>query len=148
MGGKGGQEKKRREEKMGENEKRRGRQKTFCCGVHTQTLSLSLTVHLVLQAVHEGPAGPRGDEVDGVGVHLLLGGVVRPLPSGGELAGRVQLLGSLMGRALPLQGREETSGETDGAKEVGTTGIRQVSGVPIPGPQGHPALHVSLLQHT
>lgn len=46
--------------------------------------------------------GPRGDEVDRVGVQFLLGGVVGPLPAGGELSGGEELLGSFVGRTLPL----------------------------------------------
>lgn len=60
------------------------------------------TKHLVLQTVDEGTAGPRGDEVHRVGVQFLLGGVVGPLPAGGELSRSEELLGPFVGRTLPL----------------------------------------------
>jgi len=65
----------------------------------------SLTKHLVLQAVNKGPAGPWGDEVDGVCVQFLLRSVVGPLPARGELSRREEFLGPFVGCVLPLEHR-------------------------------------------
>lgn len=68
------------------------------------------TKHLVFQAVDEGPAGPRGDQVHSVCVQSLLGGVVGPLPARGELSRSKELFGSFMGRTLPLDTENKSEG--------------------------------------
>lgn len=61
-----------------------------------------LTEHLVLQAMNKSAACARGDEVDRVSVELLLGGIICPFPTRGELSRSKKIFGAFMSGTLPL----------------------------------------------
>lgn len=64
--------------------------------------NVSLTKHLIFQAMNKGPTGPWCDEVDSVCVQFLFGGVISPLSARGELSRSEEVFGTFVSCTLSL----------------------------------------------
>lgn len=79
----------------------------------TELHNVSLTEHLILQAMNKGTTGPWGNEADSVCVQFLFGGVIGPLSTRGELSRNKEVFGPFMSCTLSLdtdkKGRKKIS---------------------------------------